>query len=49
VLIDRGGRELPICPDYVGRQVPTTARERVRVALQEIDAEDAVYLLEIAT
>ncbi|MCS7083323.1 MAG: bifunctional pyr operon transcriptional regulator/uracil phosphoribosyltransferase PyrR [Bacteroidetes bacterium] len=48
VLIDRGGRELPICADYVGRRIPTTAQERIRVALREVDAEDAVYLLEVS-
>ncbi|MFN3596463.1 MAG: bifunctional pyr operon transcriptional regulator/uracil phosphoribosyltransferase PyrR [Rubricoccaceae bacterium] len=40
VLIDRGHREVPVQPDYVGRVVPTTHRERVRVEL----SEPAVYI-----
>lgn len=40
VLIDRGHREVPVQPDYVGRVVPTTHRERVRVELDE----PAVYI-----
>jgi pyrimidine operon attenuation protein/uracil phosphoribosyltransferase len=43
-LIDRGHRELPIRPDYVGRNLPTSLRERVAVRLREIDGEDAVYI-----
>jgi pyrimidine operon attenuation protein/uracil phosphoribosyltransferase len=43
-LIDRGHRELPIRPDYVGRNLPTSLRERVTVRLREIDGEDAVYI-----
>lgn len=45
VLIDRGHRELPIRPDYVGKNLPTAPNERVRVRLQETDQEsDAVWL-----
>jgi pyrimidine operon attenuation protein/uracil phosphoribosyltransferase len=44
VLVDRGHRELPIRPDYVGKNLPTSRREHVVVRLQEIDGEDAVYL-----
>jgi pyrimidine operon attenuation protein / uracil phosphoribosyltransferase len=44
VLVDRGHRELPIRADYVGKNVPTRLDEIVRVALQEVDGEDAVYL-----
>jgi pyrimidine operon attenuation protein / uracil phosphoribosyltransferase len=44
-LIDRGHRELPIRPDYVGKNLPTAPDERVRLQLQEIDGEpDAVWL-----
>ncbi len=43
VLIDRGHRELPVQPDYVGRVVPTAYRERVTV---DVDGEPAVYLEE---
>jgi pyrimidine operon attenuation protein / uracil phosphoribosyltransferase len=44
VLIDRGHRELPIRPDYVGKNLPTSQREMVRVLLTEVDGEDAVLL-----
>jgi len=45
VLVDRGHRELPIRPDYVGKNLPTATREVVRVLLAETDGEDAVTLL----
>ncbi len=44
VLVDRGHRELPIRPDYVGKNLPTARAERVQVQLVEIDEEDAVLL-----
>jgi pyrimidine operon attenuation protein / uracil phosphoribosyltransferase len=44
VLVDRGHRELPIRPDYVGKNIPTAKREVVRVALAETDGEDSVTL-----
>ncbi len=44
VLLDRGHRELPIRPDYVGKNVPTSRRERINVKLIEIDNEDIVTL-----
>ncbi len=44
VLVDRGHRELPIRPDYVGKNLPTSQRETVRVHLAETDGEDAVLL-----
>jgi len=44
VLVDRGHRELPIRPDYVGKNLPTSKREAVRVALTETDGEDGVTL-----
>jgi pyrimidine operon attenuation protein/uracil phosphoribosyltransferase len=45
VLVDRGHRELPIRPDYVGKNLPTATREQIQVRLQESDEEpDAVYL-----
>jgi pyrimidine operon attenuation protein/uracil phosphoribosyltransferase len=45
VLIDRGHRELPIRPDYVGKNLPTAIREQLQVCLQETDHEpDAVWL-----
>ncbi len=44
VLVDRGHRELPIRADYVGKNVPTSAEEDVRVRLRELDGEDSVVL-----
>jgi pyrimidine operon attenuation protein/uracil phosphoribosyltransferase len=44
VLVDRGHRELPIRPDYVGKNVPTALSERVRVELAETDPADRVVL-----
>ena len=46
VLVDRGHRELPIRPDYVGKVVPTARREQVEVRLEEVDGEDRVVILE---
>src|SRR5438046_6834636 len=45
VLADRGHRELPIRPDYVGKNLPTTRGERVQVELVEVDEVDQVVLL----
>jgi pyrimidine operon attenuation protein/uracil phosphoribosyltransferase len=45
VLADRGHRELPIRPDYVGKNLPTTQTERVQVELVEIDEVDRVVLI----
>lgn len=45
VLVDRGHRELPIRPDYVGKNVPTSRHEQIRVSLQEIDGDDNVQIL----
>jgi pyrimidine operon attenuation protein / uracil phosphoribosyltransferase len=45
VLIDRGHRELPIRPDYVGKNLPTARTERVNVQLTEVDGADRVVLL----
>jgi pyrimidine operon attenuation protein/uracil phosphoribosyltransferase len=45
VLVDRGHRELPIRPDYVGKNLPTGRGERVQVELVEIDERDAVFLV----
>ncbi|HEX8279916.1 MAG TPA: bifunctional pyr operon transcriptional regulator/uracil phosphoribosyltransferase PyrR [Chthoniobacterales bacterium] len=45
-LIDRGHRELPIRADYVGKNLPTAAGERVRLRLENVDSEpDAVWLI----
>ena len=48
VLVDRGHRELPIRADYVGKNVPTSAREVVRVQLKELDGAEQVSLGERA-
>jgi pyrimidine operon attenuation protein / uracil phosphoribosyltransferase len=45
-LIDRGHRELPIRADYVGKNLPTSPDEQVRLSLQDVDGEpDAVWLI----
>ncbi len=44
-LVDRGHRELPIRPDYVGKNLPTARGERIQVQLVEVDEVDAVLLL----
>jgi pyrimidine operon attenuation protein / uracil phosphoribosyltransferase len=49
VLIDRGHRELPIQPDFVGRNVPTTRNESVQLLLQSVDGRDSVELLKSET
>ncbi len=46
VLVDRGHRELPIRADFVGKNVPTSRRERVKVLLEEHDDREAVIILE---
>jgi pyrimidine operon attenuation protein/uracil phosphoribosyltransferase len=45
VLVDRGHRELPIRPDYVGKNVPTGRGERIQVELIEVDERDGVLLV----
>jgi pyrimidine operon attenuation protein/uracil phosphoribosyltransferase len=45
VLVDRGHRELPIRPDYVGKNLPTARSERIQVELEEIDGADRVLLV----
>ena len=46
VLVDRGHKEMPITADYVGKNIPTSINEEVKVKMTEIDDEDAVYLVE---
>ena len=46
ILIDRGHRELPIRPDYIGKNLPTSRRETVAVRLKEHDGEDRVVIEE---
>lgn len=45
VLVDRGHRELPIRADYVGKNVPTSKEERVKVKIKEVDGEDSVSII----
>jgi pyrimidine operon attenuation protein / uracil phosphoribosyltransferase len=45
VLVDRGHRELPIRPDYIGKNLPTARAERIQVQLLEVDEVDAVLLV----
>ena len=45
VLVDRGHRELPIRPDFVGKNIPTSMQERVKVNVSEIDGQDSVVLI----
>lgn len=47
VLVDRGHRELPIKPDYVGKNVPTAQDEQIQVQLAEVDGKDRVSLVEL--
>lgn len=47
VLVDRGHKELPIKADYVGKNIPTSLSEEIKVKMQEIDGEDAIYLVEL--
>ncbi len=44
VLVDRGHRQLPIRADYVGKNLPTSPRQRVRVRVSEVDGADAVIV-----
>jgi len=45
VLVDRGHRELPIRADYVGKNIPTTWEDRVKVKIKEVDEEDNVSVI----
>ncbi|MDO8530632.1 MAG: bifunctional pyr operon transcriptional regulator/uracil phosphoribosyltransferase PyrR [Dehalococcoidia bacterium] len=44
VLVDRGHRELPVRPDYVGKNVPSSRTEDIQVRLKEVDGKDEVVL-----
>ena len=48
VLVDRGHRELPIRADFVGKNVPSSSHENVRLFLEEVDGVSAVEVLEMA-
>jgi pyrimidine operon attenuation protein/uracil phosphoribosyltransferase len=45
VLVDRGHRELPIRADYVGKNIPTSINEEIKVEIREVDAEDKVVIV----
>ncbi|HEY3265654.1 MAG TPA: bifunctional pyr operon transcriptional regulator/uracil phosphoribosyltransferase PyrR [Armatimonadota bacterium] len=45
VLVDRGHRELPIRPDFVGKNIPTSQSECIEVKVEGVDAENSVYLM----
>jgi len=45
VLVDRGHRELPIRPDFVGKNLPTAVRERIEVRMTEVDGVDEVVVV----
>ncbi len=44
-MVDRGHRELPISADYVGIKIPTHVQEEVRVKVNDLDGEDAIYVV----
>ena len=44
VLVDRGHRELPIQPDFCGKNVPTSKNENITLLLKNVDNEEGVYL-----
>ena len=47
VMVDRGHRELPIQPDFYGRQVPTRRTETIELRLKDLDGEEGVFLRQI--
>lgn len=48
VFADRGHREMPIKADFIGKNVPTSINEEVKLQISEIDGEDALYLVDIS-
>ena len=44
VLVDRGHRELPIRADYIGKNIPSSLQEQIRVCVKEIDKNDGIYI-----
>lgn len=44
VLVDRGHRELPIRADFVGKNIPTSQKEKIKVSMKEIDGEDKIEI-----
>lgn len=47
VLVDRGHRELPICPDFVGKNVPSSHEENMRLYLKEVDGRSSVEIFDV--
>ncbi len=45
VLVDRGHRELPIRPDFIGKNIPTAMNEEVKVSMTEVDDKDSIELI----
>lgn len=45
VLVDRGHREMPIRPDFVGKNIPTASNEKIKVNLSEVDGHDSIDLV----
>lgn len=45
ILVDRGHRELPIRPDFIGKNIPTSVDEQVKVSMTEVDDQDAISLI----
>jgi pyrimidine operon attenuation protein/uracil phosphoribosyltransferase len=48
-LVDRGHRELPIRPDFVGKNLPTAQEQRVNVRVEEVDGYDEVAIVAVAS
>jgi pyrimidine operon attenuation protein/uracil phosphoribosyltransferase len=46
-LVDRGHRELPIRADYVGKNIPTSYNQEIKVKMDEIDGEDSINVIEV--
>ena len=47
ILVDRGHRELPIKAEFIGKNLPTSTGEEIRVRLKEVDGEDGVYIVDV--
>lgn len=47
VLVDRGHRELPIRPDFIGKNIPTSLDEQIKVNVEEIDGKDGIDILDL--
>lgn len=45
ILVDRGHRELPIRPDFIGKNIPTAMGEQIKVSMTEVDEKDAIDLI----